>query len=470
MSADVVGWTVAAFLFGVLLTLVALGVAHFVHGRRTGRAPLSAKLHRSETRIHPDPELGECGSSPKGSAKQAVAPGTPRQLCETLRQLLETELPKGLAASGLADQLDRLEQKLARSASPTAAAATEIRLPVVGLRGAAVANSGAEDKASPPASALQDDDTRTPETSERSSGKSNGGAADEEAEASMSLQESQEAHIFELSNGSQSLQSVDRPEQLQFGPTARQRELPEPREKWVPPPAEEKSLGTSLKTVQKVLGRRDAQTSELHRQLREVRQSLWVQTLEARDSNAKLRALLTDPSRVPQAQAEAIENLTLNVKDLSGRLADARTQEKYWLNIAKRQRAFFVQNESIGDEGRQLLRRHPAGEVFLVIAPMSASAAEDIDEAEGAASWDVGSSHCNPYKVDSWPAEPNVLAHRNTMQASFEQCAEGDEEEGDEPSEEEEEPSEDEEDDDADEEPASPLSGRPASSMGDSER
>jgi len=24
--------------------------------------------------------------------------------------------------------------------------------------------------------------------------------------------------------------------------------------------------------------------------------------------------------------------------------------------------------------------------------------------------WDVGTSHCNPYCVDSWPFEPNVLA------------------------------------------------------------
>ncbi|CAE7722063.1 HMCN1 [Symbiodinium sp. CCMP2456] len=77
----------------------------------------------------------------------------------------------------------------------------------------------------------------------------------------------------------------------------------------------------------------EAQTTELHRQLRDTRQQ----------------------------SAEAILRLQSQVKELSGNLAEARHQEQQWASIAKHQRAYLQQSERISQEGMQILRRHPAG-------------------------------------------------------------------------------------------------------------
>lgn len=219
-------------------------------------------------------------------------------------------------------------------------------------------------------------------------------------------------------------QSLIRPD-LAFGPTPRQCGLAEPPMKNSPHVDEETSLQASLTTVQKVLSRRDAQTTELQHQLKEARQTLWLQTVEARSATSRLREVLADPTRAPQAQAETIEELRLEVKELSGRLADAQEQEKYWSMIARRQRAFLLQSEHLGQEGCFLLRRHPCGEVFVVSPPTE----EDDGGGHASSRWDVATSHCNPYKVDSWPVEPNVLAHRPSREPHLEQCSEAEEDE-----------------------------------------
>lgn len=212
----------------------------------------------------------------------------------------------------------------------------------------------------------------------------------------------------------------------QFGPTDRQSCSPDPPEKCYAA-NEEESQRNSLFTLQRVLSKRDAQTTELHRQLRETRQQLWQQTAEARAATARLHAYLADESRAPHEQAEAILRLQHEVKDLSSQLAEARQQEQQWATIASRQRIFFRQSEVLAQEGLQILRRHPAGEIFLAPPPVVL----DDDESQDERMWDVGSSHCNPYCVDSWPFEPNVLAAKASVQPNLNQWDEGQEDDDD---------------------------------------
>lgn len=197
---------------------------------------------------------------------------------------------------------------------------------------------------------------------------------------------------------------------------------------------EETSELSSLATLQRVLSKRDAQTTELHRQLKEARQCLWLQTSEARAANARLYALLSDPSKAPQAQAEALQRLQQEVRDLSSLLAETRAKEQHWSAIAKRQRAFFMQSERLSQEGAGLLRRHPAGDIILAPPPVVLEDDEPFDQRV----WDVGTSHCNPYSVDSWPFEPNVLAQRASQEPGLQRWNECEEEEDDDEDDEEE--------------------------------
>lgn len=62
--------------------------------------------------------------------------------------------------------------------------------------------------------------------------------------------------------------------------------------------------------------------------------------------------------------------------------------------------------------------------VFIAPPPVTRPYEDEDGEEEGPG-WNVGASHCNPYKVDSWPFEPNVLAQRMSHQSNLEDCIEG---------------------------------------------
>lgn len=176
--------------------------------------------------------------------------------------------------------------------------------------------------------------------------------------------------------------------------------------------SEDTGLRASMVTLQRQLRRRDAQTSELHRQLRGLEEAHWNQTLEARHAAKQLQDLLADPAAAPQLQALELKRLRQEAEDLSKRLADARVREAHLEETATRQKAFLRQTEHFQRAGPMSLRRHPAGELFLVPFPLEGQCDEEDDSFALSRPWDVGSSHINPYPIDSWPAEPNTLAAR----------------------------------------------------------
>lgn len=199
-----------------------------------------------------------------------------------------------------------------------------------------------------------------------------------------------------------------------FGPSARQQDLVDPPEK-PPTPISEKgeaSEARSVKALQRQLAKRDAQKSELLRQLRALEQVHWKQHAEARHTEKRLQALLSDPSLAPAVQAEELNRLQALIEEVAGKLADSKAKEVFWELAAKRHRAFFMQMERANQEGTGLIRRHPAGEIFLAPPPTCLDGDDEDLQDLSKPPWDVGTSHVNPYVTDSWPCEPNVLAAR----------------------------------------------------------
>lgn len=319
------------------------------------------------------------------------------ELCETLRGVLEEEISRGLKASGISDRLDRLEmqakeqQVLSGSLLPPSTSKRGAPAPSEVPEPAAVAVAPHLDATIKPQAlvAKRDALVMTDPTNP------DGSALSEERSRSISQCGSH----------------------LALSPSSRQKRYCDPPERGWMHVDEDKSLRVSLVTVQRNLARRDSQTQELHRQLRQTEQDCVKQKLEAAYASRKLQDLLSNPTFAPQAQAAELQSLRTKVEDLASRLADSKSAEIQWCVVAKRQKAFFMQSERVATEGVNLFRKHPAGELFL--APPPVYLEDDVDEDPRRPMWDVGSSHINPYAIDSWPFEPNACAQRCAVEPNL---------------------------------------------------
>lgn len=340
-----------------------------------GASPPTSAAGGVSGKAWPDVEKGEGKIEGKAySVQEILTPTVRHELCVTLKGILEEEISRGLERAGFGERLECLEKKvLAGSPSPP----TELE---------------------PQSSALPASPPSPPSLS----------SADLARD------------ILNSPDGLQELR-----EGLCFGPTERQRAQVDPPEKASFLVDEETSLKQSLAVMQRQLGKRDAQTTELHRQLRECRQSLWLQTQESRLDRQRLHDILSDPAKMPGSQAEELKRLQVRAKELSDMLAEARAQEMQWSTIAKRQRAFFMQSERMAQDSANAIRKHPAGEIFLAPPPVCL---EDDGERHDRPSWDIGTLEANPYAVDSWPFEPNAMAQRAAQEPDLCGWAEGEDE------------------------------------------
>lgn len=434
--------TVLSFLAGAAVAFIFMVVGCLVAQWRTGHL-LCLRRRRAETTSRPvgqawsDEERGE-GNGFVESAKSGQL--TPRLLGVTLRGVLEDEIAKGFHRSGLAERLDRLEKTahvwlpreeeadLRKAASETLKTSTaETQTPnssggssprVDDLPGVVPACLP-DWKLAPPAPPAPPAPAPPPVPPPDAWGT----MEPLPCPSACRLCGCQPLDPSAERKDAAGPKLAERPgHNLEFGPTERQHELEEPPERLLPVEPEQGRQQT-LQTLQRILERRDTQTTELHRQLREARKGLWLQTVEARASAARLAELLSDPSRAPAAQAEALAELQKEASELSRQLADARQGEQHWGHVAKRQRAYLMQHERLAHDGARLLRRHPAGEIFLAPPPPA------LEGEPPSRTWDVGTSHCNPYCVDSWPFEPNVLAQRTHHEPAFQGWEEVDEDE-----------------------------------------
>jgi len=404
----------------LVLVLVVLCATLYLSSRaaRAGRRPEGATGTKE---AWPDPEKGteeEAASRRKSpSAKHEPHRPLPLDLCETLRGLLKEEISRALKHEGISERLDRLERKDELSQSLQFASMNDRLerlekaqlLPPGGL-----GSPGGSPAAVPWAPQVPQAPQAPPPPPDVPP------AVTLRAAASMEESPPQEREPLDCQQP-----GARREAKHTFGPTARQLRLPDPPETSNFDISEEPALRASLRTLQRNLHSRDAQTTELHRQLRQCQEALWVQTLEARTASKRLRDVLTDPTQVPAAHADELRRLQRELDSISSRLADAKAQWLHWSSIAKRQRAYFMQSDRLGQEGLDLLKRHPAGEVFLVPPPVCLEGDED-DPRNPA--WDVGTAHVNPYATDSWPFEPNVLAQKASREPGLTNLEEDEEE------------------------------------------
>jgi len=437
-------WVGAAIaMVGMLVAACTIGTAAFLYQRHRNRSVhrdremdvqkvqvktvTGVKNAGEKSQAWPDPELGaeqndallDKASSAHADATSCQADKLPAsvrlELAEVMRGILEDEISRGLKASGISDRLDRLEQQ-----------AKEQQV----LSGS---NLPPPSKRAPIEAASSDLDS----TVKFLQGSSDEMAATLKAEAKVPKRDAETLTVARPSCDASTLTEAEPPpsriatrppgrdsnvpywldRSLTLSPSNRQKRYEDPPEKGWMPIDEDRSLRMSMVTVQRNLQKRDSQTQELHRQLRQTQQDCQNQKLEATYATKKLQDLLSDPTSAPQVQAEELQGLRHKVEDLSGKLADSKQSEMQWGIVAKRQRAFFMQSERVAQEGVNLFRKHPAGELFLAPPPVYLD--DDCEEDPRRAPWDVGNSHINPYVNDSWPFEPNACAQRCAVEPNL---------------------------------------------------
>jgi len=407
----VVGIAAAACVaIAIIIAIVVLKAQAKKDGRvvasTVGSSPTVAASGGVGGKAWPDVEKGESKALHGEDLGQAchsvheiLTPTVRHELCMTLKAILEEEIARGLERAGIGERIECLEKKVLSGAPLSPAQEESARqiaaccavapppLEVYGRCGDAVTDfQPSALPASPPS-------------------RSSSELAGDLLQGASPSQEMREA--------------------LALGPTARQRSQLDPPEKASYVTDEDTSLRGSLAVVQRQLGKRDAQTTELHRQLRDCRQSLWLQTQESRLDRQRLQEILSDPAKMPGTQAEELKRLQQKAKELSDLLAEARAQEMQWSTIAKRQRAFFMQSERMAQDSANSIRKHPAGEIFLAPPPICL---EDDGERLDRPSWDIGTLEANPYVVDSWPFEPNAMAQRAAQEPDLCRLDEGEDE------------------------------------------
>lgn len=370
--------------------VVCLAGVLILRVRRSSRILVAGETGKLESGKAHDPEMGEipeCAPEPTPLiSKMEFSSCAQKQLGALLRELLEQQVAESLR-NGLGSRLDTLEQQVLEAVErkSTGPAPPPAPPPALPTKSAPVTRTSGAQTVTPPLTVHKG--TNVQEDFKMQDAAAAAAAATEKPQLELS-----------------------------FGPTMRQQALPDPPEKALQMVRDADSLKSSLVTVRQQLSSRDRQTTELQRQLKECRQALWEQTEEQKASEVRLRSLLTDSSQCPRAQAEEVSRLGKKVEELSTQVSDAKATEIYWCTVAKRQRAYFLQSERMAESGHDcatLIKRHPAGEIFLAPPPIM-SEAGDMGPV-----WDVGSSHANPYLCDSWPFEPNVLAKRSPQEPAM---------------------------------------------------
>lgn len=209
-----------------------------------------------------------------------------------------------------------------------------------------------------------------------------------------------------------------RPLPKSYGPSETQEQLedpPETRQRIVP---ETETLELTLQCLEDLTKNRNRQVRSLWQQVDTCQTMCHDMENSLEAVHARERALREDPTRAQAAHAESLRGRRERVQELTSALEETRDQAK-WLESLYRhqqryiQQRYILQTERISMGGLQsTAMNHASGDLALVPQPLPLG-----DEQHGHKSWDVGTAVANPYIVDSWPFEPNVLAHRTFQQA-----------------------------------------------------
>lgn len=196
-----------------------------------------------------------------------------------------------------------------------------------------------------------------------------------------------------------------------YGPSHLQETYPDPPEK-------DEDIVEEAQTLKLTLDCLDQNIQSRMRQVRSLQSQVATCNEMCRSVEEKVQSfcqreqrLKDDPSGIQAAHVEELGRRRRQVQDLMSQLNKSRAQAKRYESLFKQQRRYLRQNEHVSMmPGQSHLLKHAAGEVALVPQP---PALEGDDRPEV---WDVGTAVANPYVVDSWPFEPNVLARRTFQQ------------------------------------------------------
>lgn len=430
-AVDLAAWRAAAMT--AVLTLVLVWIAAAVVYRMWHRRRKADKLeaHSGEREAFAGNDL-ECGKPSLSKAaqnghayiangdealhKQPVNGEISTELCDALRELLKQEVTRGLTLEGVTERLAILEQdEQANGCSNPQQVQMDLRSAACDLN----------DEALPfPRSPLVASCSPAPPAGEPPMpGMLKKRAPFKEVKEAGTSTDRDFLNDFGQTPTRRRLRghSIN----AAFGPTSRQNRLPEPPEKANFGLEEISSLKLSIGTMQRQLNRRDSQSQELRRQIEDCQQVLQAQTEVAQVAVGRLQDLRSNPSSAPTVQDNELKKLQGEQVQMSARLETSQKSERHWAHLAKSQRTYFMQTERLQSEGYLPIKQHPAGELALAPAPITLEG-DDCDMKNPP--WDVGTSHMNPYVVDSWPFEPNVQAQRCAVEPNLNRLDEVDEE------------------------------------------
>jgi len=165
------------------------------------------------------------------------------------------------------------------------------------------------------------------------------------------------------------------------------------------------TLKQSHSSLMQNLASRERQIISLKSQVEKTRKVREEEDEKTKVIDGVLQKLLANSQNSKEIREQRRSEMKKECEQTETKHEAAKVLSKRFQQIAQQQIAYYRQSETVGS-GSELVRHHPAGEVFLAPKPSV------IEDETGEDAWDVGTSFANPYNVDSWPFEPNVLARR----------------------------------------------------------
>lgn len=196
-----------------------------------------------------------------------------------------------------------------------------------------------------------------------------------------------------------------------YGPSRKQSGLQDPPEKQEEILLESQTLQLTLQAVdQNVVGRR-RQIVSLRSQVDVAEECCNNIQRQVDAASSSEKSLLSDDGLLRKTHADGIERRVGRVDVLRREKVNLDEQARSLKEIMINQRRYLMQHDRVAQicGGSQGVLRHKAGDIFLAPQPLPL----DVRPPE---TWDVGTAVANPYNVDSWPFEPNVLARRTFSQ------------------------------------------------------
>lgn len=209
--------------------------------------------------------------------------------------------------------------------------------------------------------------------------------------------------------------AATRPTRKVFGPTDLQETLADPQEEnYMDIVAEGETLDATLESLRRNIHSRYRQIAALQAQLDVVLHERSGQE-EAVERAEAARKDLDANGSVLEAHAQILERRRRGCKELGASSRSRQEDMQRLETLVRHQTRYIIQSKRIAKVGGQsVVTRNPAGELSLVPMPMPPWLDNDSKER-----YDIGTAIANPYVVDSWPFEPNVLARRSPQEGAL---------------------------------------------------